>query len=315
MIGIVAATAASARSHACDQQLLVPAYFYPGTTSPWPALAASAAQTPTVVIVNPNSGPGTTIDPNYTAAITLVRGAGARTICYIATTYGVRPVAAMLAELQQYQALYGPFDGVFLDEMSNDPATLGHYQTFAAGIRAALPNALIVANPGTNIPASMSGTSVADVFVLYENDAEGGVPYAAYEPPAWALSQPPERVAHIVYNVQGEAAMRATVALARERRAGYVFVTDDVLANPYDTLPPYWSALASAAGDPCCDSIDFNGDGVAPDSGDLEDFLIVFAGGPCGTGTCGDSDFNNDGVAPDTADIDAFLLVFGGGSC
>jgi hypothetical protein len=64
-----------------------------------------------------------------------------------------------------------------------------------------------------------------------------------------------------------------------------------------------------------CDSIDFNGDGLFPDNADLEDFLSVFGGGPCSTGTCGDIDFNNDGLFPDNADLEAFFSVFGGGPC
>jgi hypothetical protein len=64
-----------------------------------------------------------------------------------------------------------------------------------------------------------------------------------------------------------------------------------------------------------CDSIDFNGDGLFPDVSDIDDFVSVFAGGACSTGTCGDIDFNNDGLFPDTGDIDAFLRVFAGGSC
>jgi hypothetical protein len=64
-----------------------------------------------------------------------------------------------------------------------------------------------------------------------------------------------------------------------------------------------------------CDSIDFNGDGLFPDTQDIDDFLRVFAGSPCPTGTCGDIDFNNDGLFPDTEDIDAFIRVFAGGAC
>jgi len=64
-----------------------------------------------------------------------------------------------------------------------------------------------------------------------------------------------------------------------------------------------------------CDSIDFNGDGLFPDNTDLEDFLSVFGGGPCSTGTCGDIDFNNDGLFPDNTDLEAFFSVFGGGPC
>ncbi len=64
-----------------------------------------------------------------------------------------------------------------------------------------------------------------------------------------------------------------------------------------------------------CDAIDFNGDGLFPDTADIDDFLSVFSGGPCSTGTCGDIDFNNDGLFPDTLDIDSLLSVFSGGTC
>ncbi|MFO0832467.1 MAG: hypothetical protein U0637_11600 [Phycisphaerales bacterium] len=65
-----------------------------------------------------------------------------------------------------------------------------------------------------------------------------------------------------------------------------------------------------------CDSIDFNGDTLFPDTQDIEDFLTVFSGGPCSNEPhCGDIDFNNDGLLPDTADIDAILRVFSGGPC
>ena len=65
-----------------------------------------------------------------------------------------------------------------------------------------------------------------------------------------------------------------------------------------------------------CDSIDFNNDGLFPDSADIDDYLSVFGGGPCSNGSsCGDIDFNNDGLFPDTLDIDSLLSVFSGGAC
>ncbi|MFO0831661.1 MAG: hypothetical protein U0637_07435 [Phycisphaerales bacterium] len=74
-------------------------------------------------------------------------------------------------------------------------------------------------------------------------------------------------------------------------------------------------AYASQTCGPTCDPIDFNGDGLFPDTADIDDFLSVFSGGPCSTGTCGDIDFNNDGLFPDTSDIDSLLSVFSGGPC
>ncbi|MFO0832260.1 MAG: M23 family metallopeptidase [Phycisphaerales bacterium] len=66
-----------------------------------------------------------------------------------------------------------------------------------------------------------------------------------------------------------------------------------------------------------CDSVDFNNDGLFPDTADIDDFLAVFSGGACSTGPsmCNDIDYNNDGLFPDTLDIDALLSVFSGGAC
>jgi hypothetical protein len=65
-----------------------------------------------------------------------------------------------------------------------------------------------------------------------------------------------------------------------------------------------------------CDSVDFNNDGLFPDTLDIDDYLSVFAGGTCTNDpNCGDVDFNNDCLFPDTSDIDALLTVFSGGVC
>jgi hypothetical protein len=89
-------------------------------------------------------------------------------------------------------------------------------------------------------------------------------------------------------------------------------------AIDFTVVPGTQCILVPVAGGPVCDSLDFNNDGVSPDTGDIDDFLSVFGGGPCSTDPtpgCNDLDFNNDGVAPDTTDIDALLSVFGGGPC
>lgn len=64
-----------------------------------------------------------------------------------------------------------------------------------------------------------------------------------------------------------------------------------------------------------CVSIDFNNDGLLPDTEDIAELLTVFSGGPCSTGGCGSIDINNDGLLPDTEDIAVFLRVFSGGAC
>ena len=38
---------------------------------------------------------------------------------------------------------------------------------------------------------------------------------------------------------------------------------------------------STCVGGPACDAIDFNGDGLYPDTADIDDFLTAFSGGPC----------------------------------
>ncbi|MFO0832218.1 MAG: PKD domain-containing protein [Phycisphaerales bacterium] len=91
-------------------------------------------------------------------------------------------------------------------------------------------------------------------------------------------------------------------------------VTDDDGAQATDTV----TITVDPYPGPVCDPIDFNNDGLFPDTADIDDFLSVFSGGPCSTDPapgCGDIDFNNDGLFPDTSDIDSLLSVFSGGPC
>jgi hypothetical protein len=80
----------------------------------------------------------------------------------------------------------------------------------------------------------------------------------------------------------------------------------------------WWDDIEFASVPSGCDSIDFNRDTLTPDSGDLDDFIAVLAGGPgaCSNApNCGDIDFNNDGLSPDSTDLDAFISRLGGGPC
>jgi trimeric autotransporter adhesin len=88
---------------------------------------------------------------------------------------------------------------------------------------------------------------------------------------------------------------------------------DIVLAGTFvNATAPFFTIITPC---PTCDTIDFNNDGLFPDTQDITDFLAVFAGAPCPTATCNDIDFNNDSLFPDTLDIQTFLSVFSGAPC
>jgi hypothetical protein len=206
--------------------VLIPAYVPPDAM---PDVVRAAR--PTLLVVNPASGPGIARDEGYAAAIRNVRRAGVRVLGYVATGYGARPRADAEADIDRYEQWYGT-DGVFLDEAAATPSQVGHYRALAAHARAA-GERLVVLNPGT-VP-DHGYFDVADVVVTFEG------PYARYSDaiehaPAWVRDLPPERSAVLVYEATAE---QAAAVVTDTRHAGYVYATTGTLPHPWGKLPTY----------------------------------------------------------------------------
>jgi Spherulation-specific family 4 len=233
---------------AVAMEVLVPAYFYPSwnpALSQWDEMtAAAAAGAPITAIINPDNGPGTALNGDYVNAINAFRAAGGKVLGYVYTCYGnnncnpalpaTRTAQDVLADAQKYSSWYA-VDGIFLDEMSNLTAALPFYQAVASGLRAAQPAGTIVGNPGTSTPVEY--LAVADTLVTFER---GTGSYAGYTAEPWMATEPASRQAHLLYNVASASAMLTLVAEASQRNAGYLYITGDVLPNPWDQLPSYW---------------------------------------------------------------------------
>ena len=92
-------------------------------------------------------------------------------------------------------------------------------------------------NPGTRTAEIYASLPVADKLVVFEGSAAS---YASYVPSAWQASYDKGQFVHIVYGAS-KSQMTKIMNGAAARGAGNMFVTSDKLANPYDTLPPYWT--------------------------------------------------------------------------
>lgn len=236
-------------------QLLIPAYFYPHAapaTSGWDWLTAAASTTPITAIVNPSNGPGTAHNPDYTTAINAFRRAGGRVIGYLHSGYGTRSPDALRADIDQYAQLYA-LDGFFVDEMSEHLAELDYYRDAYAYIKQLNPGYSVFGNPGTHVPEAY--LEVADTLVMFEGPptARSNMPfgYDVYGSPAqWMLDHPADRFGALIYGVSTEADMQALVLQAAPRNTGHLFITDDDLPNPWDTLPAYWQAELAALATP-----------------------------------------------------------------
>lgn len=225
---------------AAGLSLMVPAYFYPSTGSDWNRLAAAAARVPLVAIMNPNSGPGSaSADPRYLQAIRSVHTAGGRVTGYVYTQYGRRPLADVKADLQRYHELY-PLDGFFLDEMANDggTATVNYYAELKDFITRLKPGYHVTGNPGTQTAEVYLSRSTVDTVVTFEE----GTGYPGYSPAAWNRKYPAHQFCHLLHSITNTGAFTNALTLAQRRNAGFLFVTDDLMPNPWDRLPTYWEA-------------------------------------------------------------------------
>ncbi|MBN8247340.1 MAG: spherulation-specific family 4 protein [Verrucomicrobia bacterium] len=219
--------------------LMVPAYFGPRAGGDWDRLTAAARRVPLIAILNPASGPGDAVNPQYTRAIQAVRSAGGRVTGYVSTAYGRRVAEAVKEDIRRYHDFY-TLDGFFLDEMSNDGSatSLAYYADLRQHILRLNPAYHITGNPGTTTQESYVTRPTADTVVTFED----GTGYPGYSPSAWTKRHPAHRFCHLLHSVAETSALTNAVRLAQSRNAGFLYVTDDVLNNPWDRLPAYWDA-------------------------------------------------------------------------
>jgi hypothetical protein len=149
---------------------------------------------------------------------------------YVATGEGSRPVNAVELELDRWKRWYPATTGIFFDEMATQAEQYSYYGQLAASARR-YGFKRVVGNPGTR-PAERLFDAV-DAIVVYEHEGQ----------PADDLALPSTAdrrgmLAHGVGSLD-TAAFRAEAGRYR-----YLYVTDDVMPNPWDALSSHLQAIA-----------------------------------------------------------------------
>lgn len=157
--------------------ILLPLYEYPGqSASAWSNVTAAIAAYPKVqwqVIINPNSGPGTSpnsypTDANYITGISKLNSyPNVITLGYTDTGFTQTPYAQVISNISTYAywASYTKANisigGIFFDDVSNSgaKATLTYYHNASAYAYANVPSDVtpIVLNPGSLGPTALFG--------------------------------------------------------------------------------------------------------------------------------------------------------------
>ena len=167
--------------------IILPLYLYPGdNAAAWNDVFSTIEAYPAAqwqVVVNPNSGPGTTgypSDSNIIAGIAKLNGyANVNTVGYVDTAHGARDVEAVNAETDVYASWAGyggganiAIGGVYFDDVSSEETSsmYSYYQTVAAHARSSFKSsssAHVVFNPGYRAPTQLF--AYADTVVEFED--------------------------------------------------------------------------------------------------------------------------------------------------
>src|SRR2546427_3850593 len=230
--GVIISLYISPGSNTCGQ------FGGPGTTNCYDALIAVHNLHPSVPIVakvNPSNGPGTAPDATHLNGFNKLKAAGITVLGYVSTGYARDPnksIAISEGKIDAYKNWYN-LDGIFFDEMSNNAADAPYYSTVSNYAKNVDGMKMTVCNPGTSIPQSDVG--VCDTFEIYESAGLASIStlqsrtfYPNYDKHSFYM------LAHTTNSIT------QTDVTDRIPYVGYMYITNDVEPNPYDTIPPYF---------------------------------------------------------------------------
>jgi hypothetical protein len=195
-----------------------------------------------IIILNPSSGPGASVDAEYARLSAEAQARGINVLGYVYTEWANGSVSVQQAEewIDEYYSWYH-VDGIMLDE-ANDTCNaqpLGFYTTLYNYVKAKPGPSIVLLNPGEATGECYA--AISDLLLTFENDYAN---YSAgYVGASWTASFPPSHFFHIVLGVPTVADMQHAITAAVERGAGWVYVTnlDDAKGkNPYNSLPSYF---------------------------------------------------------------------------
>ncbi|KAH8106065.1 Spherulation-specific family 4-domain-containing protein [Cristinia sonorae] len=235
--------------------IIVPLYIFPGDPgicASWTPLINSITAQPNLrfhVIINPNSGPGTTAQPDasYQSCVAKLKHPNVELVGYVPTGFGSRAQSAVTADINTYAGWASAYalDGIFFDEVSGTAGDLGKYTTYVSHARQVLKggSGAVTLNPGAQPTAGYFG--IADLVATREDF------FNDFSPSQLTLgsSTPANKQAVILHDAPSAPPSSIISQLVATDRIGALYITDDVQANngnPYDSLPSDLAAFVSA---------------------------------------------------------------------
>ncbi|MCB9098245.1 MAG: spherulation-specific family 4 protein [Anaerolineales bacterium] len=224
-------------------QLLIPLYSYPNWYDPsnyiWDDIATATDQISVTVIINPNNGPGS-CPPNsdYQHGINDLHRGQVTILGYVYTSYGSRATKIITNEIDLYDQCFD-IDGIFLDEVASTADKCDYYEQLCDDVKSSPNLDKVFINPGLTPDECYFSHSSCDTGVIFEGYSSHWLTYTVSP---YVAVYPSERFAAIVHTVPDTDTMKSNIDLTIARHISYVYLTDDTLPNPYDSLPLFQQA-------------------------------------------------------------------------
>jgi Spherulation-specific family 4 len=220
-----------------NRRLLVPLYNTP-PSGYWNDVIA-AAPAVGIIIANVSSGPGSSIQANYTTAINSATAAGIVVAGYVWTNFAAASIASVEAQITQWQQFYG-VTTIFLDACACTVANHLYYNTLVSFIHG--NGGLAILNPGTPPDQSYFSLPIGDIISVQEDtDANWAADAAAA--PSWLFSYNSSSIAVAVSSCATSGNMETDIGLGISAfNAGWMYVTADSIWN---AEPSYFATEVS----------------------------------------------------------------------
>lgn len=198
------------------------------------------------IYVNPDSGPPATENTDFTAGFALLKQNGnanhLRIFGYVPTGYGAISEAIVKSDIDKYYTFWpNDIGGILLDQMDNVTGHETYYQNITDYIHDTYgSNHVVVGNPGAATTAPYINT-VDEIQIAETED----YPTFAAMQSATMNGAFNKNKFHI--GIHSVTTYNAPLISQLSTIAGNLYVTTDVLANPYDTLSIYLENLATQA--------------------------------------------------------------------
>jgi hypothetical protein len=227
--GVFAVRPSFAATTSTGAGVVIPLYNTPDST--WTTVAQTAKANPNVpivVIMNPDSGPGSSQSSSFLSGVQGLQAAGVTVLGYVWSNYGSASTSSVESQISDYKSWYH-VNGIFFDGMANANGYQSWYSSLSSYVYS-LGMTFTMGNPGTSTLDSYIGT--VNSLTIYENPGYPSISFITY--PGYPASD----FSLIAYGVTSYDASFVTEAASL---VGYIYIDSLGGNNPYSTLSSYFA--------------------------------------------------------------------------